>query len=282
MSEYKISKNEYNKEYRKKSWDMATGLQAVDDLKPSEYLLELSQKNIDGELTNEEIEELLYNRYKDETKESKVSRTKESDMVSNRIVSLLEEPAFTFSPVTLKYIHRRLFEDIYEHAGEFRTVNIWKKEPILGGETVKYANFQLIMDTYEYDFSVEKEKKYGEMTNEQVVKSLSDFTSSIWQVHPFMEGNTRSTAVFIERYLNAMSFDVDNTLFKDNSMYFRNALVRSNYADMKNRISAEDKYLRWFFDDLLFEGKHLLKNRDTILPAVQKQIISDRSKKEVR
>lgn len=265
MSGYYIVDEKQDSGYKKKCWDMAIGLQAVDDMKPSEYLYSLAEQHIAGGISNEEIENLLYKKYEEETPEEKENRSKESDIVSNRIVQLLSEDAFTFSPVTLKYIHKILFDGIFDHAGQYRQYNISKDEPILNGNSVKYSNFQMIKDTLEYDFQEEKERKYASMTKEQTINRISKFTSSIWQVHPFMEGNTRTTIVFMERYLSSIGFDVDNTLFSKQAKYFRNALVRSNYADYSKGIDTDFTFLNRFYENLLFHKELILKSRDTIL-----------------
>lgn len=263
MNAYYETKTKYTKEYKSSCWDAAIGLQEVDHLKVSEYLRELSVKEIQGELTHYEIEELLYKKY--EAEGGTKDRVKEADIVSTRIASLLQEPGFTFSPVTLKYIHKTLFTGIYDHAGRFRNYNISKDEPILGGRTVKYANYQMIEDTYSYDFEQEKRTSYEGMTRKDIIKRISEFTSSLWQVHAFGEGNTRTTAVFIQKYLNYMGFDVDNSLFLENSLYFRNALVRSNYADYSQGVMPTMEYLEDFYENLLFQGQHTLKNRELIV-----------------
>jgi len=260
---YYESKTEYCKEYKESCWNAAIGLQQVDGLEVSDYLRELSYKEIDGELTHYEIEELLYKKYEDENIE--VGRQKEADIVSTRIAALLQEDGFTLSPVTLKYIHKNLFAGIYSHAGEFRKYNISKDEPILGGRSVKYANFQMIEDTFAYDFAQEKEKSYANLSPEDVVKRITNFTSAIWQVHAFGEGNTRTTAVFIQKYLNYMGFKVDNTLFLENSLYYRNALVRSNFGSYNEGVLPTNQWLEFFYENLLFEGKHELKNRDLLV-----------------
>ena len=91
---------------------------------------------------------------------------------------------------------------------------------------------------------------------------MSEFTSKIWQIHPFCEGNTRTTAVFIQKYLISMGFDVNNEMFKDNSLYFRNALVRANYLNYIRGIKADKKYLNMFFGNLLFNEENKLDNKD--------------------
>lgn len=255
---YYETKTEYTKEYKTSCWEAAIGLQEVDGLEVSEYLRELSYKEIDGKLTHYEIEELLYKKY--ELEDAVEERKKEADIVSTRIAALLQEPGFTLSPATLKYIHKILFTGIYDHAGKFRFYNISKDEPILGGRTVKYANYQMIEDTFAYDFEQEKRKSYTGLKQDEIVRRITEFTSAIWQVHAFGEGNIRTTAVFMQKYLNHMGFNVDNSLFLDNSLYYRNALVRSNYADYISDVTPTMEYLERFYENLLFEGKHALKN----------------------
>ena len=85
---------------------------------------------------------------------------------------------------------------------------------------------------------------------------------SIWQIHPFCEGNTRSTAVFAIKYLRYFGFDINNEAFAKNSWYFRNALVRANYVNYSKNVTATPLFLERFFDNLLFGAKHELHNRD--------------------
>lgn len=263
--DYQEERMEYSSKEKLKKWETAIGLQKTDNLEPSAYLIELAKQNIDGTISVYEVEDLLYQHYKDESPVDKEKRLKEADLVATRINQLLCEDSFSLNPGTLKAIHRYLFRDIYpEIAGEYRTTNLTKKEPVIGMNTIKYANYFAIEDTLSYDFSEEKKTKYQQMTEEEIVKHISRFTSSIWQVHPFREGNTRTTAVFIERYLNSMGFSVDNEPFSKYSKYFRNALVRSNYVDYQKKVYETDLFLNRFFENVLFEGKNLLNNRDLI------------------
>ncbi len=244
-------------------WNTGIGLNKVDNLEPSKYLLKLSQKNINGELKYYEVENLLKTYY--ETQNStdiNIQKEKECDLVSLRIAQLLEDKSFGFSPITLKNIHRYLFKDIYDFAGNYRDYNISKKEPILNGETVKYVNYQDIESYFEYDFKEEKDFDYSKLNNDELIKHIAKFTSSIWQVHPFGEGNTRTTAVFIEKYLNNMGFNVNNDMFKEYSIYFRNALVRSNYGNIPKAIYPIFDYLIMFFENLLQNKNNELKNRE--------------------
>jgi fido (protein-threonine AMPylation protein) len=263
--EYQVYGETTDKDAKKSYWDVAKGLQKVDGLKPTKYLSELAEANIEGELTYKQIEDLLYKRYESETEEDIKNRNKEADLVAARIAHILDSPGYPLKITSLKAIHRELFKDIYDHAGQFRKVNIYKSEPVLNGNTVKYTNYTALDDTLEYDFNSEKSKSYAGVTQEKMIKRIASFTSSIWQAHPFMEGNTRTTAVFMECYLNNMGFQVDNAMFKDYSQYFRNALVRANYADYKNGITETDQYLEKFYKNLLAGGEFRLRNRDLIL-----------------
>ena len=264
MSEYRVKEYKYNKEKQKEYWETAIGLQDVDGLKPSKYLYELSEQNIDGKITTQEVKEQLAKYYKDNGSKDQ-TETMECDIVSARIVELLAEGSVSLNPSTLKSIHRYLFDGIYDFAGKFRDYNITKDEPILNGDTVKYANFFEIMDILEYDFDMEKKQKYSSMSNEQIVNRLCKFSSSIWQVHPFGEGNTRTTAVFMELYLNSIGFNVNNDMFKEYSKYYRNALVRSNYADYSKKIDVDFSFLEKFYNNLLFGGKSKLNNDELYL-----------------
>ena len=191
-----------------------------------------------------------------------IQREKECDIVSLRIAQLLEDKSFGFSPVALKNIHKFLFKDIYDFAGNYRNYNITKKEEILNGDTVKYVNYQDIESYIEYDFKEEKDFDYSKLNKDELISHIIKFTSSIWQIHPFGEGNTRTIAVFIEKYLNSIGFNINNDMFKNNSLYFRNALVRSNYGNIPKGIYPTFQYLAMFFENLLQGKEHELKNRE--------------------
>lgn len=244
-------------------WDTGIGLNKVDNLEPSEYLLNLSEKNINGELKYYEVENLLKTYYETQNiSDITVQKEKECDLVSLRIAKLLEDRSFGFNPITLKNIHKYLFKDIYDFAGNYRDYNITKKEEILNGDTVKYVNYQDIESYFDYDFKEEKDFDYSKLNNNELIIHIAKFTSSIWQVHPFGEGNTRTTAVFIEKYLNNMGFDVNNEMFKDKSVFFRNALVRSNYENIPKGIYHTFDYLVMVFENLLQEKNNELNNEE--------------------
>lgn len=243
-------------------WGTAIGLQQVDGLSPSSYLIETAKTHIDGDITIDEVKTRLESYYKihGERLESE-TRTEEADKVSARIAEILSEKAFTFSPAEFIVIHRRLFDGIYKFAGQIRDFNISKDEWVLNGDTVYYASADSIKETLDYDFATEKSFDYSKLSKEETVKHIAKFISGIWQIHPFCEGNTRATAVFAIKYLRRFGFNVNNDLFATNSWYFRNALVRANYVLAPDGIHATMEYLNRFFGNLVLGQNNALKNR---------------------
>lgn len=261
LNEY-IKLGEPQKEEKTIAWQTAIGLQEVDGLSISEYLLTTAQENIEGKITIREANEKICGYYEERNdRKSYELNTKEADIVSGRIAALLGEKTFSFSPAAWMFIHKYLFKGIFTHAGEIRDYNISKKEWVLNGESVFYASYDSIPMTLDYDFNNEKNFSYKNLNNKEVVKHLAKFTCDIWQIHPFCEGNTRSTAVFIIKYLNSLGYTIGNESFAKNSWYFRNALVRANYNDLQNGIHATTEYLEKFFENLLLGSKNELKNR---------------------
>ena len=257
-----IRQSEPHKREKGYAWQTAIGLQAVDGLKTSDYLRETARKHIEGDITIEEVKQLVNSYYESKTARNDVEdRTEEADKVSARITELLSEQSFTFSPLEYISIHRRLFEGIYSHAGKIRDYNITKKEWVLNGETVLYAGADSIRETLDYDFTREKEYDYRHHDTVEAVSHIAQFVSDLWQIHPFGEGNTRTTAVFVIKYLRSFGFDISNETFAHHSWYFRNALVRANYNNVPNGIFATKRYLEAFFRNLILGEQNELKNR---------------------
>lgn len=265
MSEFDkyIVQGEPDKKAKANAWQTAIGLQDVDGLKPSEYLIKTAVQHIEGDITIDQVKDMLdtYYETKDVREHLDDERTEEADKVSARITEILSEQSFSFTPEYLLRIHRRLFEGIYKHAGQLRDVNITKKEWVLNGDTVLYSNYDMLRETLEYDFEQEKKTDYSVLNADMAVKQICKFVSGIWQIHPFREGNTRTTAVFTMKWLQTFGFSVDNDIFKDNSWYFRNALVRANYNNIPKRIFATSEFLELFFRNLLFGEQNKLSNR---------------------
>ena len=261
LEEY-IKQSEPDQIEKSEAWQAAIGLQAVDGLKTSAYLLDTAKEHIEGKVSIDEAQKRIQSYYEQRTDRTEIENdTKEADIVSVRIAKLLGEKAFQFSPAEWLTIHRRLFEGVFTHAGQIRQYNITKKEWVLKGDTVTYAAWNSIKDTLDYDFATEKQFSYEGLSVERCVKHLAKFASDIWQIHPFCEGNTRATAVFMIKYMKTFGFKVNNDVFEKNSWYFRNALVRANYNDLQNGVHATTKFLELFFSNLILGTEYELKNR---------------------
>lgn len=256
-----IRESEPDKRDKGYVWHTAIGLQAVDGLKTSEYLARTAIRNIEGEISFEEANALLQDYYEANPSRSADDRTEEADKVSAKIAAVLSEKAFSFTPNEYLSIHRKLFTGIYSHAGCVRDYNITKKEWVLDGATVLYGSATELRATLDYDFSEEKKFSYRNLSMDEIIHHLAVFISRLWQIHVFEEGNTRTTAVFFIKYLQTLGFDVTNDIFAENAWYFRNALVRANYNDLKNGIYETTEFLELFLRNLLLNEHHSLHNR---------------------
>ena len=245
------------------AWSTAIGLQAVDGLRTSEYLIDTAIQNIEGKITLKEAQNLIDSYYEEKPIHlSDDERTEEADKVSSRIAEILSETAFTFSPNEYIAIHRKLFQGIYEQAGKIRDYNITKKEWVLDGETVVYGSASELGATLEYDFLQEKDFSYKGLSMDEIIHHLAVFISRLWQIHIFGEGNTRTTAVFFIKYLRTLGFSTTNDIFSENAWYFRNALVRANYTNLQKGIHETTEYLEVFLRNLLLNEKNELHNRN--------------------
>jgi fido (protein-threonine AMPylation protein) len=269
-------------------WNTAIGLQQVDGLTPSKYLRDTAKANIAGEITLTEAERRIadyYARKPAVTDDEKHSE--EADKVSLRIAQLLSEDAFTLSPAHLLSIHGYLFAGLYGFAGQIRDYNISKDEWVLGGESVIYSDFRAVRAELEYDIEKEKAFQYNRLDERETVRHITKFIADLWQIHVFGEGNTRTIAVFTIKYLRSFGYDAANDTFEKHSQYFRDALVRTNYNNVRRGIAATQKYLDLFFGNLLFGEQNILQSRDlhisadeqTAKPSVIEQIHADQQRR---
>ena len=258
-----LKESEPDKAHKGYVWSTAIGLQAVDGLKPSKYLIDTAVRNIEGKITIKEAQSLIDSYYRERPAHiSDDERSEEADKVSSRIAEILSETAFSFSPNEYISIHRRLFQGIYKHAGRIRDYNITKKEWVLDGASVMYGSASELRATLEYDFSQEQDFSYRGLLMDGIIHHLAVFVSGLWQIHIFGEGNTRTTAVFFIKYLRTLGFSATNDIFAENAWYFRNALVRANYTNLQKGIHATTEYLELFLRNLLLNEKNELRNRN--------------------
>lgn len=271
-----IRQGEPQKKERAEAWRVAIGLQAVDGLKTSEYLQDTARRNIEGEITIDEARELVKEYYiKKTTHDDDDADKEEADRVSSNISKLLQTDAFTYSVAGLAAIHRAIFEGVFKHAGRFRDYDISKKEWVLRGDSVLYGRWQDLRMAIEYDLGQEHQFDYTGLNKDQMVEHLAKFVSGLWQIHPFGEGNTRTTAIFTIKYLRSQGFSVNNDMFERHSWYFRNALVRANYRNLEKGIGYEPIFLVRFFRNMLLGENHTLKNRYMMIDAPEEWKMPD-------
>ena len=257
-----IRNGEPGKKEKASAWKTAIGLQAVDGLRTSDYLKNTAIKHIEGDISIDEVKALINGYYQSKTVRTQNDEdTEEADKVSANIARILNEKSFAFSVTGFTSIHRRLFEGVFKFAGEIRNYDITKKEWVLRGDTVLYVNADDLRRAIEYDLEQEKNFSYKGLSLPEVVTHIAKFVSNLWQIHPFGEGNTRTTAVFTIKYLRSIGFDVNNDLFSEHSWYFRNALVRANYRNVRKNIEPDMNFLILFFRNLIMGEHNELKNR---------------------
>ena len=244
------------------NWKTAIGLQAVDGLQPSAYLIDVAKRNIEGEITLDETRKLIDSYYQSKTvRTPKDEDEEEADKVSANIAKILASKTFAFNTNGYVSLHRRIFEGVFKHAGEIRQYDISKKEWVLEGDSVNYLNWEDLRRALDWDIEQEKNFSYKGLTDDEKIEHIAKFISGIWQIHAFREGNTRTTAIFTIQYLRSLGYMVNNEMFAKHSWYFRNALVRANYRNINKDIEYSPIYLVRFFRNLLLGESWVLKNR---------------------
>ena len=244
------------------NWKTAIGLQAVDGLQPSAYLIDVAKRNIEGEITLDETRKLIDAYYQSKTvRTPKDEDEEEADKVSANIAKILASKTFSFNTNGYVSLHRRIFEGVFKHAGEIRQYDISKKEWVLEGDSVNYLNWEDLRRALDWDIEQEKNFQYKGLSDDEKIEHIAKFVSGIWQIHAFREGNTRTTAIFTIQYLRSLGYEVNNEMFAKHSWYFRNALVRANYRNIQKGIDYSPIYLVRFFRNLLLKDGWVLKNR---------------------
>ena len=257
-----LRQGEPSQKERAENWKTAIGLQAVDGLQPSAYLIDVAKRNIEGEITLDETRKLIDSYYQSKTvRTPKDEDEEEADKVSANIAKILASKTFAFNTNGYVSLHRRIFEGVFKHAGEIRQYDISKKEWVLEGDSVNYLNWEDLRRALDWDIEQEKNFSYKGLTDDEKIEHIAKFISGIWQIHAFREGNTRTTAIFTIQYLRSLGYKVNNEMFAKHSWYFRNALVRANYRNINKDIEYSPIYLVRFFRNLLLKDGWVLKNR---------------------
>ena len=257
-----LRQGEPSQKERAENWKTAIGLQAVDGLQPSAYLIDVAKRNIEGEISLDETRKLIDSYYQSKTvRTPKDEDEEEADKVSANIAKILASKTFAFNTNGYVSLHRRIFEGVFKHAGEIRQYDISKKEWVLEGDSVNYLNWEDLRRALDWDIEQEKNFSYKGLTDDEKIEHIAKFISGIWQIHAFREGNTRTTAIFTIQYLRSLGYKVNNEMFAKHSWYFRNALVRANYRNIQKGIDYSPIYLVRFFRNLLLKDSWVLKNR---------------------
>ena len=257
-----LRQGEPSKKESAENWKTAIGLQAVDGLQPSAYLIDVAKRNIEGEISLDETRKLIDSYYQSKTvRTPKDEDEEEADKVSANIAKILASKTFAFNTNGYVSLHRRIFEGVFKHAGEIRQYDISKKEWVLEGDSVNYLNWEDLRRALDWDIEQEKNFSYKGLTDDEKIEHIAKFISGIWQIHAFREGNTRTTAIFTIQYLRSLGYEVNNEMFAKHSWYFRNALVRANYRNIQKGIDYSPIYLVRFFRNLLLKDSWVLKNR---------------------
>lgn len=257
-----LRQGEPSQKERAENWKTAIGLQAVDGLQPSAYLIDVAKRNIEGEISLDESRKLIDSYYQSKTvRTPKDEDEEEADKVSANIAKILASKTFAFNTNGYVSLHRRIFEGVFKHAGEIRQYDISKKEWVLEGDSVNYLNWEDLRRALDWDIEQEKNFSYKGLTDDEKIEHIAKFISGIWQIHAFREGNTRTTAIFTIQYLRSLGYEVNNEMFAKHSWYFRNALVRANYRNINKDIDYSPIYLVRFFRNLLLKDSWVLKNR---------------------
>ena len=257
-----LRQGEPSQKERAENWKTAIGLQAVDGLQPSAYLIDVAKRNIEGEISLDETRKLIDSYYQSKTvRTPKDEDEEEADKVSANIAKILASKTFAFNTNGYVSLHRRIFEGVFKHAGEIRQYDISKKEWVLEGDSVNYLNWEDLRRALDWDIEQEKNFSYKGLTDDEKIEHIAKFISGIWQIHAFREGNTRTTAIFTIQYLRSLGYEVNNEMFAKHSWYFRNALVRANYRNIQKGIDYSPIYLVRFFRNLLLKDGWVLKNR---------------------
>ena len=201
------------------------------------------------------------------------------EIVSKRIDEVLKDGEFKLNIKTLTGIHEKLFHDIYLNNGHFRDFNLRIEEEILYGETIQYADFHTIPAFLQFDIRDELKKDYKSMNKDEIVSNIASFAANLWKTHPFNDGNTRTVCIFIEKYLMSMGLNVDNNVFKENGLYYRDALVKACYKNEKFGIEEDLEPLIKIYKKAIFDRSIELDDKDLDIPGLLLNLEIKRRKK---
>ena len=270
---YERYEEPYSYEVRDRRVRIARGLQAVDGLQTSAAFDEPAKRYVEGEIGTTELREIVDAYYDQKAGRAIDRNSQEADLVSARICELLDSNGFTMSTVALQNIHAHLFRGLMDDSfleRNFRDYNFSKREFVLARESVVYGEWTTLQSELDKAFAEFEPPAYDASDPSAYCAGMSAFIARIWQIHPFAEGNTRTTAVFLQKLLRSHGFkDVKNELFERYSLHFRNALVRACYRNVELGVAPDFTYLNAFMEGLLRnKATFPYRNRDMAAPAL--------------
>lgn len=189
-------------------------------------------------------------------KDNKLLNEAEADYVTFRLKEIAKNPmAGSYDYAHLLQMHQYIFQDLYDWAGQQRKLNIYKEESVLGGLSVDYSDMFDIPKDAERVLSVMRSKKWNTMETHTAAVEFSDSLAKLWKVHPFREGNTRTTVTFCCQYADEVGLNPNRELFEDNAQYVRTALVAYNAVFDDLGDLSKPEYLIKIVEDSLTRGK---------------------------
>ena len=161
-------------------------------------------------------------------RDSKRLEELENALVSLNIVNLISNPFIIKSVFDIKKIHKILFSDLYEWAGDNRKINMYKEEPLLDGLSVIYSDYKNIDNDLSKLDSIFTNIKWNKLTHKEIIDKIVVIISRLWRIHTFREGNTRSTTTFLYMFMKQIKLRVNIDFIGEHAKYFRNALVMAS------------------------------------------------------
>ena len=200
-------------------WAAALGLQATDGLRTSYEMRQTARQHIEGHITLSEVSQHINEYYESNPPASpEKNKEQEADKVACNIADELFNSHVDFSTEGYLALHRRLFNGVYDHAGQLRTNDIVKKEWVLEKDTVFYLHWEELRMALDSNFQFERNIHYNELHGEELLEWIAFFTAGVWHIHPFNEGNTRTVAVFAILLLRSLGYNIHTDVFADHSL----------------------------------------------------------------
>lgn len=258
-----------NPETKKRAyiWAAAIGLQATDGLRTTDKMRNTARRHIENQISLDEARQDIWRHYEDNPATTpEQTKEQEADKTAFNIARILfSGQAVDFSTDGYLNLHRQVFDGVYDHAGQLRTCDLVKKEWVLEKNTVIYLHWEEIRIALDSNFDFKENINYQHRKGRELVDWISQFTAAVWHIHPFNEGNTRTTAVMAILIARSLGHDLHTDVFAEHSWYYRNAMVRANYMDLDRNVHIHPEFLIRFYSNWLLGEQWDLRNRYLIL-----------------